>query len=50
MKVIRKTEIDTNAFMVGDQIHVNNYTATCQKVEEDGAVFLWISTLMRPCR
>lgn len=39
MKVIRKTEIDTNAFMVGDQIDVNNYMATCQKVEDDGYIF-----------
>lgn len=39
MKVIRKTEIDTDVFMVGDQIHVNNYMATCQKVDEDGYIF-----------
>lgn len=40
MRVIRKTEIDTDVFRVGDQINVRHYTATCQKVEEDGAVFL----------
>ena len=48
MKVIRKTEIDTNAFMVGDQIHVNNYMATCQKVEDDGYIFLLDQYLDEP--
>lgn len=40
MRIIRKTEIDTDVFRVGDQINVRHYTATCQKVEEDGATFL----------
>ena len=48
MKVIRKTEIDTNVFMVGDQIDVNNYMATCQKVEDDGYIFLLDQYLDEP--
>lgn len=39
MKVIRKTEIETNSFFVGDQIAVGRYTATCQKVSEESALF-----------
>lgn len=40
MKVLRQTEIETNEFRVGDQIRVGRYTATCQDVTTEGAVFL----------
>lgn len=40
MKVLRQTEIETNEFRVGDQVRVGRYTATCQKTEEEGALFL----------
>lgn len=39
-KVIRPTAIETNDFKVGDQISVQHYTATCQKVTPQGAIFL----------
>lgn len=32
--------IDTNIFRIGDQIRVGKYTATCQKVKNDSAIFL----------
>ncbi len=48
MKVIRKTEIDTDVFKVGDQIDVGNYMATCQKVDEDGYIFLLDQYLDEP--
>jgi len=40
MKVLRKIKCDTDSFMVGDQIKVGKYTATCQKVTKKGALFL----------
>lgn len=40
MKVLRQTEIETNEFRVGDQIRVSHYTATCQCVAQNVAVFL----------
>lgn len=40
MNVLRRTQIDTDILMVGDQISVGHYTATCQKVEDDGYIFL----------
>ena len=40
MKVLRQTEIETNEFRVGDQIRVGHYTATCQCVAQNVAVFL----------
>lgn len=48
MKVIRKIEIDTDVFTVGDQIHVGNYMATCQKIEDDGYIFLFDQYLDKP--
>lgn len=46
MKVMRKMEVLANAesggFKVGDQIHVGkHYTATCQKVGKNGAIFMF---------
>lgn len=42
MKVYRKAEIENPAeFKIGDQITVGKYTATCQKVSDEGiALFL----------
>ena len=46
MKVMRKMEVLANrehgGFKVGDQIHVGkHYTATCQKVGKNGAIFMF---------
>lgn len=46
MKVMRKMEVSVNwesgGFKVGDQIHVGkHYTATCQKVGKNGAIFMF---------
>lgn len=46
MKVIRKKEVLVNGrngcFKIGDKIHVGKrYTATCQEVEKDGAIFMF---------
>lgn len=46
MKVMRKMEVLVNrkhrGFKVGDQIHVGKYyTATCQKVGKNGAIFMF---------
>lgn len=43
MKVMRKMEVPANeGFQVGDQIHVGKYyTATCQKVGKNGAIFMF---------
>lgn len=45
MKVIRKKKVlvsgEYGGFKVGDQIHVGkHYTATCQKVKKNGAIFM----------
>lgn len=43
MNVIRKHETVVNAaseYQIGDQIKAGKYTATCQKVTEQGALFL----------
>lgn len=48
MKVLRKIKIDTDEFIVGDQINVGYYTATCQKVEADGYIFLLDQYLDEP--
>ena len=39
MKIFRKTEFDTDEFMIGDQIDCGFGLATCQKVSEKGALF-----------
>ena len=48
MKVLRKMKIDTDEFIVGDQINVGHYMATCQKVDEDGYIFLLDQYLDEP--
>ena len=48
MNVLRRTKIDTDILMVGDQISVGHYTATCQKVEDDGYIFLLDQYLDEP--
>ena len=40
IEVIRKVSTKGLEIMVGDQIHVNKYTATCQKITQEGALFL----------
>lgn len=43
MNVIRKFETTVDAvsdYQIGDQIRLGKYTATCQKVTEQGAIFL----------
>ena len=40
MEIIRKVTLNTNVLKIGDQIHVGHYTATCQKMTDDGALFL----------
>lgn len=39
LTVYRRTKINTNDFAIGDQIAINHYTATCQRVDENGALF-----------
>lgn len=46
MKIMRKTEVlvdgERKCFKIGDQIHVGEYyTATCQKVGKNGAIFMF---------
>ena len=40
MKVIRKQELNVENFEIGDQIEVGKYTATCQKLTGQTAIFL----------
>ena len=43
MKVFRSTEFEVESgkdFMIGDQIEIGKYTATCQEASDEGAVFL----------
>lgn len=43
MIVLRHLQIsvqETNEFKIGDQITVGTYTATCQEITEEGALFL----------
>ena len=40
MKLERMTEIETPFIKVGDRIHVDHYTATCQEITPKGALFL----------
>ena len=48
MKVERMTEIETSDIEVGDRIHVDHYTATCQKITPKGALFLLDQYLDEP--
>ena len=38
--VYRRTKLTTSEFIIGDQIAIGHYTATCQWVDEKGALFL----------
>jgi hypothetical protein len=40
MKVKRMIEVETNCPEIGDRIHVDHYTATCQEITPKGALFL----------
>lgn len=40
MKVNRMIEIETTDIQIGDRIHVDHYTATCQEITPKGAIFL----------
>ena len=48
MKIERMAEIETNDIQIGDQIHVSNYTATCQTVTQNRALFLLDQYLDKP--
>ena len=41
MKIERMTEIETSDIQIGDRIHVDHYTATCQEIMPKGALFLF---------
>ena len=40
MKVERLAEVETTDIQIGDKIHVDHYTATCQAITPKGALFL----------
>lgn len=48
MKIERMTEIETSYIKVGDRIHVDHYTATCQEITPKGALFLMDQYLDKP--
>ena len=48
MKIERMSEIETNDIRIGDQIHVSHYTATCQTVTQNRALFLLDQYLDKP--
>lgn len=51
MEIIRKQNViinETSKFQIGDQIIVGKYTATCQKVTEQGAIFMLDQYLDKP--
>ena len=48
MKIERTTEIETNDIQIGDRIHVDHYTATCQEITPKGAIFLLDQYLDEP--
>ena len=48
LNVLRRINIDTDDIMVGDRIRIREYTATCQKVEDDGYIFLFDQYLANP--
>ncbi len=50
MNVLRRMKIDTDEFIVGDRICVGEYTATCQKIEDDGNIFLFDRYLDKPVK
>ena len=48
MKVKRMIEVETNCPEIGDRIHVDHYTATCQEITPKGALFLLDQYLDKP--
>ena len=40
MKIERMMETETAYIQIGDRIHVDHYTATCQEITPKGALFL----------
>lgn len=48
MKIERMTEFETSDIEVGDRIHVDHYTATCQEITPKGALFLLDQYLDKP--
>lgn len=48
MKIERMTEIETSDIEIGDRIHVDHYTATCQEITPKGALFLMDQYLDKP--
>jgi len=51
MELYRKQKVKASAltdFQIGDQIVVGKYTATCQKVADQGAIFMLDSYLDKP--
>lgn len=48
MKVKRMIEVETNCPEIGDRIHVDHYTATCQEITPKGALFLMDQYLDKP--
>ena len=48
MKLERMSEIETNDIRVGDKIHVDHYTATCQEITPSVAIFLLDQFLDKP--
>ena len=48
MKIERMTEIETADIQIGDRIHVDHYTATCQEITSKGALFLMDQYLDKP--
>ncbi|MCI6766865.1 MAG: hypothetical protein MR596_03530 [Lachnospiraceae bacterium] len=48
MKIERLAEIETTDIQIGDRIHVDHYTATCQEITPKGALFLMDQYLDKP--
>ena len=48
MKVERLAEVETTNIQIGDKIHVDHYTATCQEITPKGALFLMDQYLDKP--
>lgn len=48
MKVERLAEVETTDIQIGDKIHVDHYTATCQEITPNGALFLMDQYLDKP--
>ena len=48
MKIEGLTEAETTDIQIGDRIHVDHYTATCQEITPKGALFLMDQYLDKP--